>query len=129
MGHEDKILEVTLVPAGYLIIFICWGYCIWCIWMYFKTMIRQNSNNASDEILSSKNDETKALVRTLHYSCSIGRGDPKRNSIWDSPAIYRAKTQVQKISQSSDTVQQQNTMEETDDNQIEYEYSTGRTIV
>ena len=97
--------------------------------MYFKTMIRQNSNNASDEISSSNNDETKALVRTLHYSCSIGRGDPKRNSIWDSPAIYRAKTQVQKISQSSHTVQQQNTMEETDKNQIEYEYSTGRTIV
>ena len=98
--------------------------------MYFKTMIRQNSNNASDEISSSNNDETKALVRTLHYSCSIGRGDPKRNSIWDSPAIYRAKTQVQKTSQSSDTVQQQqNTMEETDKNQIEYEYSTGRTIV
>ena len=128
MGHEDKILEVTLVPAGYLIIFICWGYCIWCIWMYFKTMIRQNSNNAT-AANESKNDETKALVKTLHYSCSIGRGDPKRNSIWDSPAIYRAKTQVQKISQSSDTLQQQNTMEETDDNQIEYEYSTGRTIV
>ena len=129
MGYDQEIIEVTLVPAGYLIVFICWGYCIWCIWMYFKTMIRQNSNNASDEISSSNNDETKALVRTLHYSCSIGRGDPKRNSIWDSPAIYRAKTQVQKISQSNDTVQQQNTMEETDDNQIEYEYSTGRTIV
>ena len=91
-------------------------------------MIRQNSNNAT-AANESKNDETKALVKTLHYSCSIGRGDPKRNSIWDSPAIYRAKTQVQKISQSSDTLQQQNTMEETDDNQIEYEYSTGRTIV
>ena len=88
--------------------------------------MQRNANN--DETLSS--NETKALVRTLHYSCSIGRGDPKRNSIWDSPAIYRAKTQVQKISHSSDAVQQQNTMEETDDdNQIEYEYSTGRTIV
>ena len=121
MGYDQEIIEVTLVPAGYLIVFICWGYCIWCIWMYFKTMQR-NANN--DETLSS--NETKALVRTLHYSCSIGRGDPKRNSIWDSPAIYRAKKtreKVKKISQSSDTV------EEADDNQIEYKYSTGRTIV
>ena len=92
--------------------------------MYFKTMRRNSNNNAADEILSS-NAETKSLVRTLHYSCSIGRGDPKRNSIWDSPAIYRAKTRekVPKISQGSDTA-----VEEANDNQIEYKYSTGRTI-
>ncbi len=33
-----KILEVTIVPIFYLIIFGCWVYCILCIWAYFKTL-------------------------------------------------------------------------------------------
>ena len=60
-----KMIEVTLVPAMYLVVFIMWSYCIWCIWSYYKIMPKIVTNNSPE---TDTNKDTQTLVKRLHES-------------------------------------------------------------
>ena len=81
----NQLLEVTLVPVLYIIVFSLWIYSVWCIKAYFQSVQRRprpNSIEGGEEFESVK----------LALTNSIRRNHSKRiypRPIWESPLLVQ----------------------------------------
>ena len=77
-----RIIELTLVPLLYILLFSFWIYSIWCIWAFCRTL-RPDFEATKDT--SSVESASLINVReaTLHRIYPHG--------IWDSPALSKLR--------------------------------------
>jgi len=82
---NGALVEVTLVPVLYLMVFTFWIYCIVCIWNYFKVMTSVNEPFDDTEM-----DDFDSETIDSFKKASVKRGGRKyypTSGIWDSPVL------------------------------------------
>ena len=91
-----KLIEVTLVPFVYLVILICWTYCIVCIWAYLKTMVVHDTTDGNDaeKLVTRLHESFKARKDATLTRFGTRSSTRTTSTIWDSPAtIHKVKRQ------------------------------------
>ena len=83
---NGALVEVTLVPILYLIVFSFWIYLILCIWRYFRAMTTVSNEPFDNTELEDFDSETIVSFK----KASLKRGGRKyhpTSGIWDSPVL------------------------------------------
>ena len=80
---NGALIEVTLVPVLYLIVFSFWIYCIVCIWNYFKDMTRVKEPFGNGAELD---DFDSSTIRSFRDATGA-RKKYLKSGIWDSPVL------------------------------------------